>query len=139
MKVYVLDTDTLSLLQRGHSNATLRCAAKSPGELAITVISVEEQLSGRLRFIRKVRKPDDLARAYQSVIDTLRSLSKLPIISFPPAAFARYHHLIGLKLNVGRMDLRIAATVLEHRGILVTRNVRDFGRVQGLALEDWSI
>jgi tRNA(fMet)-specific endonuclease VapC len=139
MNLSVLDTDTLSLLQRGHPIVTQRCAAKIPGELAITVSSVEEQLSGRLRFIRKVRKPDELARAYQSLIETLRSLSKLPIISFSPATFARYSQLIGLKLNVGRMDLRIAATVLEIGGILVTRNVRDFSRVSGLILEDWSI
>jgi tRNA(fMet)-specific endonuclease VapC len=139
MNVYVLDTDTLSLFQRGHPIVTKRCAAKSPGELAITVSSVEKQLSGRLRFIRKVRKPDDLSRAYQSLIQTLRSPAKLPIISFSPAAFARYSQLIGLKLNAGRVDLRIAATVLEVGGILVTRNVRDFSRIPGLILEDWSI
>jgi tRNA(fMet)-specific endonuclease VapC len=139
MNVYVLDTDMLSLFQRGHPIVTKRCAAKSPGELVITVSSVEEQLSGRLRFIRKVRKPDELARAYQSLIETLRSLAKLPIISFSPAAFARYSQFLGLKLNVGRMDLRIAATVLDVGGILVTRNVRDFSRIPGLILEDWSI
>jgi tRNA(fMet)-specific endonuclease VapC len=139
MNVYVLDTDTLSLFQRGHPIVTKRCAAKSPGELAITVSSVEKQLSGRLRFIRKVRKPDDLSRAYQSLIQTLRSPAKLPIISFSPAAFARYSQLIGLKLNAGRVDPRIAATVLEVGGILVTRNVRDFSRIPGLILEDRSI
>ena len=139
MNVYVLDTDTLSLFQRGHPIVTKRCAAKSPGELVITVSSVEEQHSGRLRFIRKVRKPDELPRVYQSPIETVRSLSKLPIISFSPAAFARYSQLIGLKLDVGRMDLRIAATVVDLGGILVTRNVRDFSRIPGLILEDWSI
>jgi tRNA(fMet)-specific endonuclease VapC len=139
MTLHVLDTDTLSLLQRGHPSVVQRCAAKPSGELAITVISVEEQLSGRLRFIGKVRKPDDVNRAYRSLIDTVRSLSKLPIISFSRASFTRYRHLVGLKLNVGRMDLRIAATALEHGGVLVTRNVRDFARVPGLAIEDWSI
>jgi tRNA(fMet)-specific endonuclease VapC len=135
MILHVLDTDTLSLLQRGHPSVLKRCSAKVPGELAITVISVQEQLSGRLRFIGRVRKPDELHQAYQSLIDTMRSLSKLPVISFSPASFARYGHLVGLKLNVGRMDLRIAATALEHGGVLVTRNLRDFGRVPGLGLE----
>ena len=42
------------------------------------------------------------------------------------------------KLNVGPMDLRIAAIALEEGGIVVTRNVRDFGRVPNLAVEDWT-
>lgn len=50
----------------------------------------------------------------------------------------RFQHLAGLKLNVGRMDLRIAAVVLEHHGNLVTRNARDLGRVPGLVLGDWT-
>ena len=37
------------------------------------------------------------------------------------------------------MTSRIAATVLEVGGILVTRNVRDFSRIPGLILEDRSI
>ena len=35
------------------------------------------------------------------------------------------------------MDTLIAGTALAHRGVLVTRNVREFGRVPGLAVEDW--
>ena len=36
---------------------------------------------------------------------------------------------------MGPMDILIAGTALAHRGVLVTRNVREFGRA-GLAVEN---
>lgn len=38
---------------------------------------------------------------------------------------------------IGPMDTLIAGTALAHRGVLVTRNVREFGRVPGLHVQDW--
>jgi tRNA(fMet)-specific endonuclease VapC len=36
------------------------------------------------------------------------------------------------------MDLRIASVVLDHSATLITRNRRDFERVPGLMIEDWT-
>jgi len=36
-------------------------------------------------------------------------------------------------------DLLIAATALEHQLTLVTHNVREFRRVEGLVVEDWTV
>jgi len=139
MSLYVLDTDTLTLFQHGHAIVTSRCAARPRGEVAITAISVEEQLDGRISSIRRARRPDDLAVAYQRLIDSLKSLADMAILPFSPAAIARFHRLSAMRLNVGRMDLRIAATVLDIGATLVTRNRRDFGRIPSLQIEDWSI
>jgi hypothetical protein len=46
MSVYVLDTDTLQLFQDGHPRVVTRVGAVAPGDRAISVITVEEQLSG---------------------------------------------------------------------------------------------
>ena len=42
MTLFVLDTDILSLFQEGHEAVCRRICAQALGELATTVISVEE-------------------------------------------------------------------------------------------------
>jgi tRNA(fMet)-specific endonuclease VapC len=138
MSLHVLDTDTLSLLQEQHAAVLGRVAACAPDDLAITVISVEEQLSGWYRRLRRANKPQDLAKVYDRLTATVRSLSRLPVLSFNEAAIRRAKALLASKLNVRKMDLCIAAIALEHQAIVVTRNVRDFQRVPNLVVEDWS-
>lgn|SRR5262245_59859600 len=138
MTLHVLDTDVLSLLQEKDPVVTARVAACPPEELAITVISVEEQLSGWYRRLRRARKPPDLARVYARLTITAMSLSGLRILSFTEAAIHRYQALQSQRLNVGRMDLRIASIALENQAGVATRNVRDFQRIPNLVVEDWS-
>jgi tRNA(fMet)-specific endonuclease VapC len=133
-----LDTDTLSLLQEGHVAVVARVTACAAEDLAITVISVEEQLSGWYRRLRRAKQPEELAKVYDRLTAAVRSLSRLPILSFSEAAIRRAKALQASKLNVRKMDLCIAAIALEHQAIVVTRNVRDFERVPNLVVEDWS-
>jgi hypothetical protein len=46
MSLFVLDTDTLVLFQEGHGAVCRRVLSHPMEELAISVITVEEQLSG---------------------------------------------------------------------------------------------
>ena len=91
MSLFVLDTDILSLFQRGHPVVTRRCGSHPPGELAITVISVEEQISGWYAVLRKAKQPEELTLAHQSLIDSVRFLATLRLLPFPLEAIARYH------------------------------------------------
>jgi tRNA(fMet)-specific endonuclease VapC len=136
--LHVFDTDMLTLAERGHPEVTRRIQAADPLGLAITVISIEEQLTGWYTMLRKTRDPAKLARVYQRLAETAAYVGRWPILSYTEAAMVRCSQWRALKLNVGKLDLAIASIVLEHRGILVTRNTRDFRRVPGLSLEDWS-
>jgi hypothetical protein len=80
--LHVPDTDTLSLLQEGHPAVLKRVAGCPAEDLAITVISVEEQLSGWYRRLRPAKKAEELAKVYDRLTATARSLARLPILSF---------------------------------------------------------
>ncbi|MBI1917352.1 MAG: type II toxin-antitoxin system VapC family toxin [Planctomycetes bacterium] len=138
MSLYVLDTDTFQLFQEGHPLVIARARAVAPGDRAISVITVEEQLSGWYAQLRQAKSPERLAWAYRRLAATVRFLSQVQIVDFDESAIRRCEQLKKLKLKVGKMDLRIAATVLERGAILVTRNARDFKKVPGLQIEDWS-
>lgn len=138
MSVYVLDTDLLTLFEEGHPTVVQRVDAHSPQELAITVLSVEEQLTGWYTKVRQAKGNPKLALAYRGLAKVVRFVSRLQILDYDELAMDRCERLRRAKLKIGKMDLRIAATVLECDGILVTRNRRDFQQVPGLRIEDWS-
>lgn len=139
MSLFVLDTDTLSLLQRGHPAVCARVAGQQQTDLAVTVITVEEQLTGWYTLVRQARRRDQLVVAYASLADSVTTLSGWAILPLTEPALDRFDQLRALRLNVGANDLRIAAIALEHGAAVVTRNLRDFGRVPGLVCEDWSV
>jgi tRNA(fMet)-specific endonuclease VapC len=88
--------------------------------------------------LRKAKKPAALAAVYERMAQTVVFLGHLPIISFTEPAIDRYESLKRLKLKVKKTDLRIAAIALEYNATLVTRNSRDFAKIPGIRLEDWS-
>jgi tRNA(fMet)-specific endonuclease VapC len=134
----LLDTDHISLHERGHLLLRARLASFPPEEVAVSVVTVEEMLRGRLAILARRTEGEARVHAYTKLLETVRFFSTIPVVSFDMACEQQFQTLRTLRLRVGSRDLRIAATALVHHVVLVTRNRRDFEQVPGLRLDDWS-
>jgi len=138
VRLWVFDTDHLSLYERGYQTLRKHVAAMQPGQLAITIITVEEQMRGRLAQIKKASSAPEKIQAYFWLHETLDLLSQFPVLDFNQDAHIKYAALCRQGIRIGTQDLRIAAIVLAADGVLVTRNRLHFGQVPDLIIENWS-
>ncbi|MEH1806461.1 type II toxin-antitoxin system VapC family toxin [Nostoc sp.] len=135
----ILDTDHLSLLQRGNLSIRKRLNTFNPQDIAITIVTAIEQIRGRMNTINRANLSGELVLAYARLQDTLEDLNSIRVLEFSEDAGSIYAELVSQKTRIGTQDLRIAAITLSVNGILVTRNRKDFEKVPNLRLEDWTI
>ena len=139
MTMWILDTDHVSLYQGGHPLVIQRIDTIVPEEIAVTVVTLEEQMYGRLNRIRQAKSPDKLILAYAKLRATWDYFQTVNLLDFDREAYNCYAELIRQRIRIGTQDLRIAAIARSRNAILVTRNRRDFARVPDLRLDDWTI
>jgi tRNA(fMet)-specific endonuclease VapC len=137
--MWILDTDVLSLLQRAHPLVVQRVNRIPSEQLATTVITLEEQMYGRLNRIRRANSQSALVSAYTQIRETLEDFKIINVLEFNENAANCYAELLSQKIRIGTQDLRIAAIAISNSGILVTRNQKDFSRIPGLKFEDWTV
>ncbi|MGL4884218.1 MAG: type II toxin-antitoxin system VapC family toxin [Waterburya sp.] len=140
--MYILDTDHLSFIQRNGQEGTqilARLATIKEVEVAVTVITFEEQVRGRLNVIAKAKTLDEQIFAYQGLQQLGMDYRSILIIPFSRVAVLEYQRLRKSYPRLGKMDLKIAAISITNNAILLTRNVSDFGQIVELRIEDWSI
>lgn len=137
--MYLLDTDHISVLQRGGEGAeilTSRLAAVPLDEVAVTIISYEEQTRGWLAYIASARSLQGQVEALQRLRRHLEDYCVIPLVDFDMKAAQVFRQLQTARVRIGTMDLKIAAIALANDATLLTRNRSDFGRVPGLQIED---
>jgi len=129
--VFVLDTNTLIYFFKGEGNVGERLLSKSPKEIAIPSIVLYELETG----IRKSNYPSKR-------ITQLKNLTS--IIKILPFGIeeAQISAKIRAELEqkgtpIGPYDILIAGITLYNNGTLVTRNLKEFKRVDGLLAENW--
>lgn len=133
---YLLDTNTVSYFLRNHSPAlSSRLLGMAPESLVISVVT-----AGELQFgLKRLGSGQRAAALGQRLAHILESFATLPL---PPEAGEHYAatraHLEAQGTPIGGNDLWIAAHALAGDMTLITNNLREFQRVPGLRVEDWS-
>jgi tRNA(fMet)-specific endonuclease VapC len=135
----IFDTDHISLLERGHPEIQKRLTSVPSNSLAVSVITVEEMLRGRLAVLAKRSEGEKRVHAYKKLMETVLFFSTITTIPFDISCERKFQELRKQKIRIGSQDLRIASTAIVNNLIVVTRNQRDFQHVPGLKLEDWSL
>ena len=83
--MYLLDTDHLSILERGGEIAQriiMRFTILSPEDIYVTVVTYEEQTRGWLGYIAKARNLEEQIIAYHKLEKHIATFSKLKVIGF---------------------------------------------------------
>ena len=137
--MYVLDTDHISLYQHGNTRIGQRIRYLPANQLATTIVSYEEQIAGRMAVARRARTVNERIEAYHWLQHTLDFYCRMPVLQFNQAAGDILQSLHKLKLRIGTKDLLIGAITLANGATLLTRNLRDFQKVPGLMIEDWTL
>ncbi len=129
---YMLDTDICVTLIRQKSQRLLdKIDSFKLGDLGLSVIVVAELQYG-------LYKGQHQEEALQALT---KFLSSFQIVDFNDEAAITYGHIRAdlekIGQRIGPYDLLIAAHAKTLGAILVTGNVREFNRVDGLIVENW--
>ena len=133
MARYLLDTDTCSyVMKRSSDRLTKKLRTVPPADVCISVVTKAELLYGVelsprrerdavalaafLRHVRVLELGEDAAGHYADIRANLKTRGQM----------------------IGANDLFIAAHARSQALILVTNNMAEFGRVEQLAIENWS-
>jgi tRNA(fMet)-specific endonuclease VapC len=103
------------------------------------IITFEEQTRGWLAFQARGRSLEQQVNAYRKLKRHLDIYLGLNVLEFTMKAAREFDRLRTLRLRIGSMDLKIAAIALIADATLLTRNLKDFSRVPGLRLENWTV
>ena len=137
--IYLLDTDHVSLLQRGGgiaSTLVARLREIPPDDYGTTIVTYEEQCRGRADRIHQAKTGSERLDAYRRLSENLRFFSAIAVWEYTPAA--ETHFLTLANLRLGMKDRLIASIALANDATVLTRNRRDFERVSALRIEDWT-
>ena len=130
---HLLDTDICIYTMKGRNRALAQRLDELSGKNAISDLTIFELYSGADRYQSPISRTN--------IIDEFAN--RMTVLPFDSNA-ARIAGPLRYKLRssgqmIGAYDLLIAATALSRNLTLMTNNVREYNRVDGLKVEKWEI
>lgn len=132
--IYVLDTNTcIACLRRPAGQAAYTLASVAPSDVAITAVTIAELYRGAHLSVKVVENLTQVG-AFVS------RFARLPLEERAAEMAGRIDADLSRQgLRIGPYDTLIASIALAGDHTLVTHNIREFSRVDGLRLVDWEI
>ena len=132
MKKYLLDTNICAYFFNGQFNLKEKIREIGFENCVVSEITIAELKYGIAKSTKKEKNQQTLD-VFQSKIDILPIFPALDIYALEKARLKTKGKLLD------DFDLIIGATAIYNNLTLVTRNISDFDRLDGIVIEDWTL
>jgi tRNA(fMet)-specific endonuclease VapC len=132
--IYLLDTNVCIMYLKGRSqNINHHIDNLEPEKIAVCSVVKSELFYGSMRS-NNPRKSLNIQKSF------LRQFVSLPFDDNCAEVYGKVRaDLAKAGMPISLNDIQIAAIALANNLILVTHNVREFSRIEGLKFEDWEV
>ena len=131
MKKYLLDTNICVYFLNGQFNLKEKIREVGFENCVVSEITIAELKYGITKSSKKEKNQQALD-AFQSKIDILPIFPALDIYATEKVRLRTKGKILD------EFDLLIGATAIHNNLIMVTKNVSDFDRLDGIIIEDWT-
>lgn len=130
--MYFLDTNTCIYFLNGkYESIKNKILSTPPNAIAIPSTVKAELLLGAYKSKNK-------SVNVEKVEQFLQPFEIIPFVDMMTYVYAEIRTSTdSVGTNIGPNDLFIASIVKFHEGVLVTNNVREFGKIDGLQIDNW--
>ncbi|MGB2627941.1 MAG: type II toxin-antitoxin system VapC family toxin [Candidatus Acidiferrum sp.] len=130
---FLLDTDTCIYALKQNADVLKRLLAQKPEDIAVSVITEAELRTG-------AAKSGSAAKTLRLLENFLRPLAILEFTSSDAETYAQVRaKLERAGTPIGPLDTLIAAQSVSRKLVLVSNNEREFHRVHGLHVQNWTV
>ncbi len=130
--MYFLDTNTCIYFLNGkYESIKDKILSTPPNAIAIPTIVKAELLLGAYKSKNKTVN-------FEKVEQFLEPFEIIPFVDLMTYVYAEIRTSTeSIGITIGPNDLFIASIVKFHEGVLVTNNVKEFERIDGLQIDNW--